>query len=57
MRKVEPYVLTVVSGWEFVALVSGRLPTITSLVVRLPRFARVGLVAGTAVWLAHHLDV
>lgn len=52
--RYEPHVLGVISGYEFVALVahSEHLPTITTLVSRLPKPARrvVACAAGVYLW-------
>jgi hypothetical protein len=53
----ESSALTVISTYEAAALISGRLPTITSLVRRLPWAARVGIEVFVSVWLAVHFDV
>lgn len=55
--RVEPLVLAAVSGWEFTALTTGRLPTVTALVRPLPWLIRACLVAAAGVWLATHFGV
>lgn len=59
MRDVtfESGALTVVSSYEAAALISGRLPTITSLVRRLPRAARAVIVVAVFGWLTRHFEV
>jgi hypothetical protein len=55
---VESAVIAVVSTWEAVALLGGgRVPTVTSRVMLLPRPVRGLLVAGVAVWMVRHFDV
>lgn len=54
--KPEALALTVISGWEFLSLASGRIPTITSLVGRLPRWGRRCVSTVAAVWLVRHWD-
>jgi len=54
--KLEPVAITVISGWEFAALVFGRTPTVTSLVRRLPRLARRVVAVSAGVWLFRHFD-
>jgi hypothetical protein len=53
----ESVALTTISTWEATALLSGRLPTVTNLTMRLPRPVRALLVAGVAVWMLEHFDV
>lgn len=57
-HKVEPLFVAAVTGYEFAALVahSDRLPTITTLVARLPKLARrsIGLAGG--LWLWWHFE-
>lgn len=56
-RKVtfEGAVLTFVSTWEATALITGRLPTWTSLVRPLPVLAKYPLLAGVTVWFWLHM--
>lgn len=56
MRKVEPYALTAISGYEFLALTTGLVPTITSLVRHLPRLVRHGLGVAAGIYLIFHFD-
>lgn len=58
VRRAEPVILAVVSGWEFAALVahSPHLPTVTALVLRLPKFARRVVACTAAVWLVRHFN-
>ena len=53
----EPVVLAVISTWESAALLTGRIPTVTSLVRRLPRPVRVLIVGAVAAWIADHFEV
>lgn len=53
----EPVVLAVISTWESAALLTGRIPTVTSLVRRLPRPARVLIVGAVVAWIADHFSV
>jgi hypothetical protein len=54
----ESAVIAVISTWEAVALLGGgRVPTVTSRVLLLPRPVRALLVAGVAVWMLKHFDV
>jgi hypothetical protein len=55
--KPEPVAIWIVSAYELTALSTGRVPTVTSLVGRLPRPVRAGLVVGLAVWLSSHFQV
>jgi hypothetical protein len=57
VRRAEPYLLTLVSGWEFAALTTGKLPTVTTLVRRLSRRSRRVLVGLIAVYLARHFNI
>lgn len=59
MRRVkpEPAALAVISIWEATAIISGRLPTITTLVRPLPRRMRAAIVAGASAWLWVHFQV
>lgn len=57
IRNPEPVALSVISVWEATALLTGRVPTVTSQVMRLPRPARIGLCAAVAYWMAHHFDL
>lgn len=56
--KVEPAALGVVCGYELAALLthSDRVPTITALVSRLPKFARRAISCAAGVWLIRHFD-
>jgi hypothetical protein len=55
---VESAVIAVVSTWEAVALLGGgRVPTVTSRVMLLPRPVRALLVAGVAFWMVRHFEV
>jgi hypothetical protein len=60
VKNPESAVLTVISGVEFVAMSTGRIPTWTSMWRRLPvparRVLRPILVAGVAVWAWFHFD-
>jgi hypothetical protein len=53
----ESAVIAVISTWEAAALLTGRLPTVTSRVMLLPRPVRGLLVAGVTVWMLEHFDV
>jgi hypothetical protein len=54
----ESVVIAVISTWEAVALLGGgRVPTVTSRVMLLPRPVRALLVAGVTVWMLEHFDV
>lgn len=53
----EAGVIAVVSTWESLALLSNRLPTVTSQVRRLPYPLRVVLVAGVSYWMADHFNL
>jgi hypothetical protein len=53
----EPVVIAVISTWEAVSLLSGRLPTVTSRVLLLPRPVRGLLVAGVTLWMLRHFEV
>ena len=53
----ESVVIAIISTWEAAALLTGRLPTVTSRVMLLPRPVRGLLVAGVAVWMLEHFDV
>ena len=57
MRRVtfEGAALTVVSTWEAVALTTGWLPTVTSLVRPLPRRVKLPLLVAVTVWLWIHM--
>lgn len=52
--KPEPALLTFISTWESIALTTGKIPTWTALVHRLPRSARLTLVAAVSVYLTVH---
>jgi hypothetical protein len=54
---VESVTLTAISTYEAAALISGRLPTITTLTMRLPRILRAVIVSGVAYWLVNHFEV
>jgi hypothetical protein len=58
MMRYEPHLIAAVSGYEFAALVARRswLPTVTTLVNRLPKPARRGLACAAGVWLWHHFN-
>lgn len=49
--------LAAISTWEAAALLTGLIPTVTSMVMRLPTPARRLVVAAAACWLAGHFDV
>jgi hypothetical protein len=54
----ESAVIAVISTWEAVALLGGgRVPTVTSRVLLLPRPVRALLVAGVTWWMVGHFDV
>jgi hypothetical protein len=54
----ESAVIAVISTWEAVALLGGgRVPTVTSRVLLLPRPVRGLLVAGVIVWMLKHFEV
>lgn len=55
--KLEPVVLTFVSSYEATALISGAVPTITSLTMRLPVNARRLLAAGVIAWMLNHFEL
>lgn len=55
--KPQPVVLAVVSGWEFLALTTGLVPTVTNLMMRLPRQARTVAVCAVSLWLAAHFEL
>ena len=56
-QKIQSTVLAVVSGVEFVALTTGRVPTWTSHVRRLPWWGRCVVAACASVWLFIHFEV
>jgi hypothetical protein len=54
--RYEPYAIGVITGYEFAALLAHRswLPTITTLISRLPKFARRAIACAAGVWLYLH---
>jgi hypothetical protein len=58
MKRLEPVILSLISGYEFTALVAHhpRLPTITTVCKRLPRLIRRSLAVAAGVWLFNHFD-
>jgi hypothetical protein len=53
----EPLALILISGWEFTALTTRKIPTVTNVTMRLPRGIRLLLVAATGWWLVDHFDI
>lgn len=52
---VEGAIITLVSGWEFFALTTAKLPTVSYVVRNIPSYLRLGLVAATAGWFYKHM--
>lgn len=56
--RMEPVIIAGVTGYEFSAIASGGvIPTVTSLLKRLPKPARVAVLAGIFVWAILHLEI
>ena len=55
--KPEPAFLAFISVWEAVALITGRVPTVTTVVSKLPRNVRAVLTGATAFWLFVHFEI
>ena len=56
LRK-EPLALLLISGWEFFALLTRKIPTVTHMVMRLPRPMRVVVIGATGWWLVDHFEL
>jgi hypothetical protein len=54
--RYEPYVIGGIAAWELIALIAHRrwTPTFTTLVSRLPKFARRAIACTAGVWLYLH---
>jgi hypothetical protein len=55
--RAEPAAILTVTTYESVAIATGLVPTISSVIMRLPRYARALIVLSAAWWLARHVEV
>lgn len=53
---VESSLLAAISGWEFAALTTGRVPTVTSMVLRMSPGGRRMVVGFVSLWLVDHFQ-
>lgn len=55
--RAEPVIIATVSVWEAIAILTGFVPTVTSVVMRTPRLLR-GLIVGlVGWWMTVHFQV
>ena len=55
--KPEPAAILTITTYESVAIATGLVPTLTSLIVPLPRLVKALIVVCAAWWLARHVEV